>query len=65
LSEKSGSNKNLLQFTIKLTSSQLEYLEDLAEALGLSTQPLRSTVSALPAAPSLSRGPVSCARCRR
>jgi len=38
LSETSSSNKNLLQFTIKLTPSQLKYLEDLAEALGLSTQ---------------------------
>lgn len=38
MSETSSSNKNLLQFTIKLTPSQLEYLETLAEALGLSTQ---------------------------
>jgi len=38
LSETSSSNKNLLQFTIKLTPSQLKYLEDVAEALGLSTQ---------------------------
>ncbi|HYV46115.1 MAG TPA: hypothetical protein VFA20_14695 [Myxococcaceae bacterium] len=38
MSQTSSSNKNLLQFTIKLTPSQLKYLEDLAEALGLSTQ---------------------------
>jgi len=38
VSETSSSNKNLLQFTVKLTPAQLKYLDDLAEALGLSTQ---------------------------
>ena len=38
MSETSSSNKNLLQFTVKLTPGQLKYLDDLAGVLGLSTQ---------------------------
>jgi len=38
VSETSSSNKNLLQFTVKLTPGQLKYLDGLAKVLGLSTQ---------------------------
>ena len=34
----SSSNKNLVNFTVKLTPSQLQYLESLAEVLGASTE---------------------------
>ena len=38
MSETSSSNKNPLQFTVKLTPGQFKYLDELAGALGLSTQ---------------------------
>jgi len=38
VSETSSSDKNLLQFTVKLTPGQFKYLDELADALGLSTQ---------------------------